>query len=234
MTDLDDLPMHHPGESPAVANGARGRGKCRRHEPERTVAGMPWPVRCRVCGLVTEDPDAFFFPPDFDAEMIPEDCRCPGTTDGSHQAETRVRCLHCRAILDPIASRRSRNNGKRGRRAELDVARSIPGGRKMGSLGLPWDVEVGTYARLQVKKLASPPSANAITRLIRAIPDTGDRLRGFVLVEAAGQGKRGKRTVWFLTAEFVAWHGADFGPHDVALVTMPLADWVANFVEAAT
>jgi hypothetical protein len=142
-----------------------------------------------------------------------------------------IGCRRCHKLRDAIASRRSRNNGKRGRRAELDVARSIPGARKMGPLGLPWDVEVGTYARLQVKKLIHPPSPAEIARLIRAIPDTGDRLRGFVWVEAAGQGKRGTRSVWFLSAEFEAWHGADFGGADVRLlVTMPLATWVAEFV----
>jgi hypothetical protein len=139
-------------------------------------------------------------------------------------------CSRCGIVRNPGASRRGRTNRSRGNRAELDVARSIPGGRKMGPLGLPWDVEVGDYARLQVKKLIHPPSPNEIARLIRAIPDTGDRLRGFVWVEAAGQGKRGKRSVWFLSPEFTQWHGADFGPHDVALVTMPLATWVAEFV----
>jgi hypothetical protein len=139
-------------------------------------------------------------------------------------------CRRCGVMENPTTSRRGRTNRSRGNRAELDVARSIPGGRKMGPLGLPWDVEVGDYARLQVKKLIHPPSPAEIARLIRAIPDTGDRLRGFVWIEAAGQGKRGKRTVWFLAAEFTQWHGADFGPHDVALVTMPLATWVAEFV----
>jgi hypothetical protein len=139
-------------------------------------------------------------------------------------------CARCGKVADPESRRRGRGNRNRGNRAELDVARSIPGGRKMGPLGLPWDVEVGDYARLQVKKLARRPSPAEIARLIRAIPDTGDRLRGFVWVEAAGQGKRGQRTIWFLAPEFAAWHGADFGPRDVALVTLPLATWVAEFV----
>jgi hypothetical protein len=137
-------------------------------------------------------------------------------------------CRNCRKVKDPIASRRNRANGKRGRRAELTIAREIPGARKMGPLGLPWDVEVGEYARLQVKKLVSRPSANAIRKLIEAIPNTGDRLRGFVWVEAAGQGKRGRREVTFIAAEFAQWHGDDFGP--VPLVTMPLADWCEEFV----
>jgi hypothetical protein len=143
------------------------------------------------------------------------------------------RCSSCRAVRDPIAGRRNRANGKRGRRAELTIAREIPGARKMGPLGLPWDVEVGEYARLQVKKLVSRPSANAIRKLIEAIPNTGDRLRGFVWVEAAGQGKRGRREVWFTWDEFASWHGvgaASAWDTRDNLVTMPLADWVAEFV----
>ncbi len=138
-------------------------------------------------------------------------------------------CARCHVRRDPAASRRGRSNRNRGNRAELAVARMIPGARKMGPLGLPWDVEVGTYARLQVKKLAHRPSLAEIARLIRAIPDTGDRLRGFVWIEAAGQGKRGQRLVWFTLAEWLQWHGwrAPVGP---ALVSMPLAEWVAEFV----
>jgi hypothetical protein len=107
----------------------------------------------------------------------------------------------------------------------------------MGPLGLPWDVEVGAYARLQVKKLVSRPSPAEIARLIAAIPDTGDRLRGFVWVEAAGQGRRGQRLVWFLAAEFARWHGTsgwtfglDVGRGSAALVRLPLVEWVAEFV----
>ena len=139
-------------------------------------------------------------------------------------------CFQCGKYRDPAASRRGRTNRSRGNRAELDIARSIPGGRKMGPLGLPWDVEVGTYARLQVKKLARCPGPAEVARLIAAIPATGDRLRGFVWVEAAGRGKRGQRLVWFLAGEFEQWHGADFGDGHPALVSMTLADWVESFV----
>ena len=144
-------------------------------------------------------------------------------------------CLRCGHPRDPAASRRGRANRSRGNRAELDVARSIPGARKMGPLGLPWDVEVGAYARLQVKKLVSRPSPAEIARLIAAIPATGDRLRGFVWVEAAGQGRRGQRLVWFIAGEFAAWHGSSLPvAHTFAgiqgLLSMTLAEWIAEFV----
>ena len=100
----------------------------------------------------------------------------------------------------------------------------------MGPLGLPWDVEVGTYARLQVKKLVKRPSANEIARLIERIPDTGDRLRGFVWVEAAGQGKRGQRLVWFPAHEWSLWHGTPELTVRPDLVCLTLDEWVAEFV----
>ncbi|MCX7335507.1 MAG: hypothetical protein NTV85_28665 [Hyphomicrobiales bacterium] len=142
-----------------------------------------------------------------------------------------IRCVRCGRPKDATASRRGRTNASRGKRAELDVARSIPGARKMGPLGLSWDVEVGTYARLQVKKLAHRPGPAEIARLIERIPDTGDRLRGFVWVEAAGRGKRGQRIVWFPAHEFSLWHGvpgsATIPP---GLVSMSLDDWASEFV----
>ena len=138
-------------------------------------------------------------------------------------------CRYCGKVRDD-SSRRGRANRNRGNRAELDVARSIPGGRKMGPLGLPWDVEVGTYARLQVKKLVKRPSANEIARLIERIPDTGDRLRGFVWVEAAGQGKRGQRLVWFPAHEWSLWHGTPELTVRPDLVCLTLDEWVEGFV----
>jgi hypothetical protein len=142
-------------------------------------------------------------------------------------------CNRCSVVRDPAASRRGRANRSRGNRAELDVARSIPGGRKMGPLGLPWDVEVGEYARLQVKKLAARPGPSEVARLIDKIPRTGDRLRGFVWVEAAGRGRRGQRVVWFNAGEFARWHGyrvpvAHAFPG--GLISMSLDDWCAEFV----
>jgi hypothetical protein len=140
-------------------------------------------------------------------------------------------CWKCGKPKDAAVVRRNRANSARGKRAELDVARSIPGARKMGPLGLSWDVEVGTYARLQVKKLAHRPGPAEIARLIERIPDTGDRLRGFVWVEAAGQGKRGQRLIWFLRAEFTGWHGfPERFTMQPGLVCMTLDEWASEFI----
>jgi hypothetical protein len=55
----------------------------------------------------------------------------------------------CGAVKDAAASRRGRNNRKRGGHHELDVARRY-GGRKVGPLGGPWDIEGEEYVT-QVK-----------------------------------------------------------------------------------
>ena len=114
-------------------------------------------------------------------------------------------CRRCRKPKDATRSRRARNNGKRGRTAELEVARMV-GGRKVGPLGLPWDVELAGYARLQVKKLKSWPSLNEIIGWLDAIPSAPE-LRGVVVVEAAGQGKHGRSVIVFDVAEWARWHG---------------------------
>jgi hypothetical protein len=193
-----------PGNDAPILNGAKGRKRHTRHKYTGPYCD------CRIHDATEE-----------------RDCCCNG--QGRVCWDNPIMWCVCGAVRDPIASRRSRNNGKRGRRAELTIAREIPGARKMGPLGLPWDVEVGEYARLQVKKLVARPSANAIRKLIEAIPNTGDRLRGFVWVEAAGQGKHGRREVTFLAAEFAQWHGWDWRSIG-DLVTLALADWVAEFV----
>lgn len=66
---------------------------------ERIVADMPWPASCRHCPLVTEDPDAFFRPNDWDPDSIPDDVACPGSPSGVHE---------CRDLHDYGLTRRLR------------------------------------------------------------------------------------------------------------------------------
>ena len=104
------------------------------------------------------------------------------------------------------AARRGRNNGKRGRRAELTAARAV-GGQKMGPLGLPWDVEMPGYARLQVKKLSTPPSLRAIVGMLQAI-GTGPEMPGVIWIEP---GRGGERLIVFRLADFAERHGIPTG-----------------------
>ena len=111
-------------------------------------------------------------------------------------------CVVCRRPFDRDASRLGKNNRKRGNSAELDVARLL-GGEKVGPLGLPWDVEVPGYARLQVKKLATPPSLRYVAAQLARIPD-GPELAGFVWIEP---GRGGEQLITFRLRPFSQWHG---------------------------
>lgn len=113
-------------------------------------------------------------------------------------------CIQCHAIKDPVKSKRSRNNRKRGIAAELDVARAV-GGRKVGPLGHPWDVEMPSYARLQVKKLKAPPSLRFIAaELARIARAPGEEMPGFVWIEP---GRAGERLITFRLRDFAERHG---------------------------
>lgn len=115
-----------------------------------------------------------------------------------------VTCLVCGNPKDQTRSRRGRNNRKRGNAAELDVARGV-GGRKVGPLGHPWDVEMPGYARLQVKKLATPPSLRFICdELARIARAPGEEMPGFVWIEP---GRDGERLVVFRLRDFAERHG---------------------------
>ena len=113
-----------------------------------------------------------------------------------------MRCWRCPKVRDDAATRRGKNNRKRGNAEELTVARKL-GGRKMGPLGLPWDVEIPDYMRLQVKKLASWPSLAAVVALIDAIP-AGRDMRGVALIQP---GRGGRRLLVLDLDEFARWHG---------------------------
>jgi hypothetical protein len=113
-------------------------------------------------------------------------------------------CRVCHARQDTAASRRSRNNGKRGRAAELTAARAV-GGRKVGPLGHPWDVEMPGYARLQVRKYATPESMRAIAaELARIARAPGQEMPGYIWIEP---GRGGERLIVFRLADFADRHG---------------------------
>jgi hypothetical protein len=115
-----------------------------------------------------------------------------------------VFCTACGRLIDPAASRRGKNNGRRGRAEELTVARAV-GGRKVGPMGYPWDVEMPGYARLGVKKLATPPSLRFIAaELARIALAPGPEMPGFVWVEP---GRGGERLIIFRAKDFAERHG---------------------------
>jgi len=123
--------------------------------------------------------------------------RTPDPNDGEE-------CRYCFQVRDDVRSRRSRNNGKRGRAAELDAARAV-GGRKVGPLGHPWDVEMPGYARIQVRKYARPESMRAIAaELARIARAPGPEMPGYIWIEP---GRGGERLIVFRVKDFAERHG---------------------------
>lgn len=114
------------------------------------------------------------------------------------------KCARCDTLQDVARIRRNRNNRTRGNRAELDVAREVRG-RKVGPLGHPWDVEMAGYARLQVKKLLSPPSLRYIAaELAKIAAAPGEEMPGFVWIEP---GRDGEQLITFRLKNFAERHG---------------------------
>ena len=114
-------------------------------------------------------------------------------------------CRRCGTAKDLAVSRRSRNNRKRGTSDELTVAR-ILGGRKIGPLGLPWDVEIEGYLRAQCKQLDRWPSLAKVIEWLDAIPAAPD-LRAVTLADTPGSGGTTRRLIVLDLAEFASWHG---------------------------
>ena len=113
-------------------------------------------------------------------------------------------CARCGKQRDD-SSRRGRTARKRGISDELEVAR-ILGGRKVGPMGWPWDVEVEGYLRAQSKKLARWPSLSQVIAWLDAIPASPE-LRAVTLADAPGPGRRTRRLIVLDLDEFARWHG---------------------------
>lgn len=114
-------------------------------------------------------------------------------------------CVRCGRERDSGASRKGRNNRARGTRDELAVAR-ILGGRKVGELGLPHDVEVPGYMRAQCKKLDRWPSLARVLEWLDAM-GAGPELRAVTLADTPGPGGRTRRLVVMDLEDFARWHG---------------------------
>jgi hypothetical protein len=139
-------------------------------------------------------------------------CRRHEWTWAGPTPEDGERCRFCGRLRDVALSRRGRTNRARGNREELTVARLI-GGEKVGPLGHPWDVEMPGYARLQVRKYATPESMRAIAaELARIARAPGQEMPGYIWIEP---GRGGQRLIVFRLADFADRHGVpDEGPVD--------------------
>jgi hypothetical protein len=111
-------------------------------------------------------------------------------------------CSRCGKARDRELIRRNRNNRKRGNAAEPVVAATV-GGRAVGPLKLPWDVEMPGYARLQVRKYATPESLRKVAAELTRI-GSGTEMPGYVWIEP---GRGGERLIVFRLADFAERHG---------------------------
>ena len=91
-----------------------------------------------------------------------------------------------------------------GSAAERMVAARVKGVR-VGMDGGPVDVLMADYAQLQVKNVKTAPSLTAIRAMIDAMPKP--LLRAVVVIERAGRGRTGNRTITFDFDEWTEWHG---------------------------
>ena len=91
-----------------------------------------------------------------------------------------------------------------GSAAERKVAAML-GGVRVGMDGGPVDVIVGDYLSVQVKALRTLPSLREVRSYLDAMPP--GRLRAAVVIERAGSGRRGCRTITFDLDEWQEWHG---------------------------
>lgn len=115
------------------------------------------------------------------------------------------RCTRCGEVRDETTVKRNRNNKKRGTSDEAKVA-AILGGRKVGPMGWPWDVEVGSWMRAQCKQLDRWPSLNQVVAWLDAIP-AGDYMRAVTLADTPGAGRKTRRLIVIDLDEFVLHHG---------------------------
>lgn len=175
MIELDDLPFAPPDTTPVVPTPR----KCT--HPKRD--------RIKVHRVLDDDRNLFHV-----------DQTHPYDTSG--RCEPAGYCGRCNSLIDSARARAGRNSRARGGAAELQVARAL-GGRKMGPLNLPWDVEVAGYARIQVRKYATPESLRKVAAELARI-GSGAEMPGYVWLEP---GRGGEALIVFRLADFAERHG---------------------------
>jgi hypothetical protein len=117
-------------------------------------------------------------------------------------------CQSCGKVRDDAATRRNKNNRSRGGREELVIAKAL-NGRKVGPLGLPHDVVVDGYLRLQVKQLDRWPSLARVLSWLDAMSPADD-VRGVTVADTPGLGGRTRRLLIVDLDEYARWHGTRF------------------------
>lgn len=201
MTDLDSLPFDY--DTPATVTVASRH----KHRYARLVAGLPWPARCLHCALVTEDPDAYFLPPDWDDEMISYWAQCPGHPQGRHVLDPRQQCS-CGHVRDDAASRRGRLNRQRGNAQERDWCHRLAM-KRVGHYGGPED-GIATNGMFvgQAKSFATGRFPTWMANELAKLPRSEGRIPILGILETPGPARdhRPRRLVVMDEADFIALH----------------------------
>ena len=99
-----------------------------------------------------------------------------------------------------------------GSAAERAVAKLL-GGVRVGMDGGPVDVIVPGYLQLQVKNVKAMPSLLEVSKMIdkmfyvNYVENVVLGMRAVVVIQRAGSGRRGSRTITFDLDDWAAWHG---------------------------
>ena len=173
MTDLSSLPSHG-GEAPATRNGAVGR-ICRRHR--------------RLAVHFCTDPGGVGM---WHVEQL----------DSGQNCEPGIICTACWKRLDPVASRRGRNNRKRGLAIQLEVARTLGLENLQGNGPIDARDASPIYGNAafvaQVKSGAKFPGW--MSDELAKLPTTGDRTPILAVAETGPHGARRRRVLAVLDA----------------------------------
>jgi hypothetical protein len=119
--------------------------------------------------------------------------------------EPGERCARCGRLRDVAISRRSRNNGRRGRRYELTVARSL-GGVKVGHHGGRADVLTDMFV-VQTKRFAAGRFPGWMSDELARLPRTGGRVPLLIVGEATGGHGKGRALAIVELEDWRSLHG---------------------------
>ena len=147
--------------------------------------------------------------------VTPKKCRHPKdkrlrTSDvtvlsGGYPPADGTEVCQCGAVITQEAKRRGRNNRARGNAIERDVCKLL-GISRVGQYGGSEDGgKADEWIAVQVKSGGTYPER--IDRLLRALPERIDRIRGVVHADTPGPGGRRRMLITLDLREFAAWYG---------------------------
>ena len=137
------------------------------------------------------------------ATVTPKKCRRHEWYEPAGFGNSDMVCRKCQKVLDPLATRRGRNNRSRGNAIERWVCKLL-GIQRVGMYGGPDDGR-GDHLVVQVKSGGAHQAA--LLAKIHTVPANADQLRGWVTVSTPGAGHPREGVISFDLREFAMWYG---------------------------